>query len=68
MAPSSCIPLQFTGDLRAADLDVNRFKVVSRYKVVQYPRILHFASNHGEIDGSETSLFNIKVWHRIRTT
>ena len=32
-----------------ADLDVNRFKV-SRYKVVQYPRILHFASLHGEID------------------
>lgn len=43
-----------------ADLDVNRFKV-SRYKVVQYPRILHFASLHGEIDGSGKLTFDIKV-------
>lgn len=31
------------------------------YKVVQYPRILHFASLHGEIDESGNLTFEIKV-------
>lgn len=33
----------------------------SQYKVVQYPRILHFASLHGEIDGSGNLTLEIKV-------
>ncbi|NCD15099.1 MAG: hypothetical protein EOL92_07695 [Bacteroidia bacterium] len=33
----------------------------SHYKVVQYPQILHFASLHGEIDGSGNLIFKIKV-------
>lgn len=33
----------------------------NRYKVMQYPRILHFASLHGEIDGGGNLTFDIRV-------